>query len=425
MIARKPLSRVLFSASLYLFVFLSIDREASLFGFDMRYVLIALMVPALFFSLCDVGRYQNSKVEAVDKLFFAYYALISISLLALIETDLPIDMAVLGNVTILHGTNLLMLILIVLNRKTISMDSIANAVCISGLVLGVSQIVVYLGFDLSVFLQSAEVRTMAVDRGAGEHLNLFGQHFRVSGFAEDPNYACFFNVLCAAMALYIKEKRPIFSTIAFAVSVVGISLSWSRTVMLGSVVAGVIVAVAYSQPRLRKPILCILPCGVAAVSLLLPIMKISSLQTMSTRYTLWTNAYHLFLESPVVGNGLTSFRSYNSLMQQGWYVHPHSSYWETLSEFGVIAFVVLVAIFIFALRETENPMISFLVASFAIFSINFDCTYLQISIVVLVLIPGYLQGAKGGATKLEGVSSKKTRLHQGSSRAFYQKARLA
>ena len=49
MIARKPLSRVLFSASLYLFVFLSIDREASLFGFDMRYVLIALMVPALFF----------------------------------------------------------------------------------------------------------------------------------------------------------------------------------------------------------------------------------------------------------------------------------------------------------------------------------------------------------------------------------------
>ena len=130
MIARKPLSHVLFSASLYLFVFLSIDREASMFGFDMRYVLIALMVPALFFSLCDVGRYQNTKVEAVDKLFFAYYALISISLLALIETDLPIDMAVLGNVTILHGTNLLMLILIVLNRKTISMDSIANAVCI-------------------------------------------------------------------------------------------------------------------------------------------------------------------------------------------------------------------------------------------------------------------------------------------------------
>ncbi|QOS67045.1 O-antigen ligase family protein [Eggerthella guodeyinii] len=425
MISKKPLSHILFLASLYLFAFSSINREASLFGLDMRYFLIAIMIPALFFTLCDAAGWRNTRAGTVDKLFFVYYALILISSLSLTTTELPIDAGIAGNVAVLHGMNLLMLVLIVSNRKIVSFDSIASAICVSGCILGASQIAVYLGFDLGLFLQSEDVRTMAVDRGAGEHLNLFGQHFRVSGFAEDPNYACFFNVLCGAMAVCIRRKKPLLSKMALVVSVIGISLSWSRTVAFGSALAGIFVALAYSQPRLRKAALCSLPIAVAAVSLLLPILKVGSLQTMSTRYTLWTNAYHLFLESPLIGNGLTSFRTYNSMMQNGWYVHPHSSYWETLSEFGALAFIVLVAIFVFAMRETESPVISFLIAAFAVFSINFDCTYLQISIVVLALLPASSQSMAVELPKRGTSLDEKRRSHRKALRAHYPKIRLA
>ena len=391
MIATRPLRCVLFCGALYLFIFLSINREAALFDFDPRYALVGMMVIAFMFSLHDAPRKRNARIAGEEKLLIVYYALILLSSFSLVKTTLPIDYGMLGNVAILHFVNAFMFVLIILNKEAIKPSSVSKAICIAGIVLGISQILVYCGVDIGAFLQSADTRTMAVDRGAGEHINLFGQHFRVSGFAEDPNYACFFNVLCAAVALHVRRSHKMLAAVTVAMSALGIAFSWSRTVVFGSIAVAVFVAFAYSVPKIRKNILAIFPCIVALMALLLPILKLTSLQTMDTRYTLWTNAYHLFLESPVIGSGLTSFRSYNSLMQLGWYVHPHSSYWETMSEFGIIAFVVLVAIFVLAMQRTKTPFASFLVAAFALFSVNFDCTYLQMSIVVLVLVPAFAE----------------------------------
>lgn len=387
MILARPLRCVLFCGALYFFIFLSINREVSLFGFDLRYALVGMMGIALMFTLHDAPWKDGERTTGEEKLLLVYYALILLSSLSLVNTALPIDYGVLGNVAILHLANAVMLILIVLNKDAIRSSSVGKAICISGIVLGVSQLLVYSGADISAFLSSSDTRTMAVDRGAGEHLNLFGQHFRVSGFAEDPNYACFFNVLCAVAAFHTRRSHKTLAYVTVVMSAVGVSLSWSRTVVFSSIAVAAFVALAYSMPKIRKSVLALFPCFVAIVALLLPLLRFTSLQTMDTRYTLWTNAYHLFLESPVIGNGLTSFRTYNSLMQSGWYVHPHSSYWETLSEFGVVAFVVLIAIFVFAMKRTKTPFASFLVAVFVLFSVNFDCTYLQLSIVVLVLIP--------------------------------------
>lgn len=401
MIIRGPLRRVLFCGALYFFIFLSINREASLFGIDLRYVLVGMMCITLLLTPHDVPWKNGVKITNEEKLLLLYYLLILLSSLSLTKSTLPINHSVLGNMAILHLANAFMVILIVINKGAIRSSSVGKTICIAGIVLGISQILIYFNVDISAFLQSSEIRTMAVDRGAGEHLNLFGQHFRVSGFAEDPNYACFFNVLCAATALPTIRGHKVLSIATVAISAIGIALSWSRTVVFGSIAAAAFVVLAYSVPRIRKNALAFFPLIVAMVALLLPTLRFTSLQTMDTRYTLWTNAYHLFLKSPIIGNGLTSFRSYNSLMQRGWYVHPHSSYWETMSEFGVVAFIVLVAIFILAMKRTKNLLESFLVATFVLFSVNFDCTYLQLSIVILVLVPALAEA--GSTSEQSGV----------------------
>lgn len=401
----SPLRVSLFSLTLYLFIFISINREASLFGLDLRYLLVFLMIITMMFSLHDAPRRKAIPAADAEKLLLVYYALIAVSSVSLLHTSLSIDTKILANVAILHLANACMLILVILNKDLVKPRPIGVAICISGIVLGLSQVFVYSGLDISILLQSSDIRTMAVDRGSGEHLNLFGQHFRVSGFAEDPNYACFFNMFCLVMAMNTRKQHKGLSYLAVVFSLAGIALSWSRTVVFGSLIVASLIWVSYALPRLKRNLLQFFPYVVAVVVLLLPILRLSSFRTMGTRYTLWTNAYHLFLNSPFFGNGLTSFRTYNALQQSGWYVHPHSSYWETLAEFGVFAFVVLVVVFSLAMMRTKKPFASFLVAAFVVFSINFDCTYLQLSILILVIIPAADSSSYGTTSVLEDLRS--------------------
>lgn len=401
----SPLRVSLFSLTLYLFIFISINREASLFGLDFRYLLVFLMIITMMFTLHDAPRRKAVPAADAEKLLLVYYAFIALSSVSFLHTNLPIDAKMFANVAILHLTNACMLILVILNKDLVESGPIGVAICVSGIVLGLSQVLVYSGLDISFLLQSSEIRTMSVDRGSGEQLNLFGQHFRVSGFAEDANYACFFNMFCLVMAMYTRKQHEGISYLAAALSLAGIAFSWSRTVVYGSLMVAFFIWVAYSLPKIKRNLLQFFPYVVSVVVLLLPILRLSSFRTMGTRYTLWTNAYHLFLNSPFFGNGLTSFRTYNALLHSGWYVHPHSSYWETLAEFGIFAFVVLVVVFSLAMMRTKKPFASFLVAAFVVFSVNFDCTYLQLSILILVIIPAADASGYGSTSVLEDLRS--------------------
>lgn len=378
----------LFLAFATLYIFIAVNREISLFGVELRYLLMGLGSVCLIFSLRDLAHIRSRHLSALEKCLFAYFALIALSSFMLPISPLEIDWTGVINLAVVHALNLLAVVLAVIHRDLLRLRWVAKVICVSGLVLGMSQAAVYAGIDVSLFLQDGNVRVIAADKGQHEHINLFGQLFRVSGFAEDPNYACLFNMIAIAMALLLVREDRLLASAAIAFSLFGIAVAWSRTVVFGSLLVAGLIWIAFRLARSKLSLLTAFPLLVAVVALLLPFLHIEVLQTMTTRYTLWLNAADLFVQSPLLGNGLTAFRSYNALEQNGWYVHPHSSLWETLAEFGAVAFVLLIAIYILALREAQgHAVVAFCIAMTVLFSVNFDATYLQIWIVVFAFLP--------------------------------------
>lgn len=358
----------------------------------MRFLVVAIGVASLLFTVHDVFRSKRIVCSGLEWSFLLYYLCVLASFLAILWNGDALELSDYPGLAMVHLLNALAVVLIILNREFLSLRSVATILCVSGIVLAASQIAVYGGVDIGALLKSDEVRVMAEDKGQGEHLNAFGQLFRVSGFAEDPNYACLFNIIAIAMALLIRKEKPALSCVTVGLSLLGVAFAWSRTVVLGSLGIALMVVVAQ---RWRSPqrIYAAFLGALIPVALALPFLKIDVLQTITTRYRLWENAFDLFCQSPLLGNGLTSFRFYNSLVQNGWSVHPHSSLWETLAEFGAIAFVVLIALFALSLgKASKNPFAAFCVALTVLFSINFDCTYLQITVVALLALPLSAEG---------------------------------
>ena len=369
------------------FLFLSFNREMAPFHIDLRFALVAVGVVCLLFSVHALFRSKRLSLSGLERTYLAYFACVLMSFTAIVWNNQQLELPDYPGLAVVHLLNALAVVLVILNKDLLSFKKTAVVLCASGIILAASQVAVYFDVDLSAFLKSDEVRVMAQDKGQGEHLNFFGQLFRISGFAEDPNYACLFNILAIAMALAIRRDRPRLASITVILSAVGVMLSWSRTVVFGSVGIALVVALARylkAEKALYSGFLAVLiPAAIA-----LPFLRIDVLQTITTRYRLWENAFDLFCQSPLFGNGLTSFRYYNASVQNGWVVHPHSSLWETLSEFGAIAFAVLLLLYLLSLYATVgSPFAGFSVMLLILFSIKFDCTYLQIMPGVLLVLP--------------------------------------
>ncbi len=382
-----------FLAFFGMFIFISLNREMGIGGIEFRYLDFALGMICLLFTIHDILRTRLNKgarthLDHIILFYMTYYFLIVLAIFNAIFHPSAIDLSSFSGVAILHLFNLLALVLVVLNREYLRSGSLIGCVCFSGGVLALSQIAVYFGMDLSALLSDPSTRVMAVDLGQGEHVNLFGQYYRVSGFAEDPNYACLFNMFTIAAAVLLYKRKKTTSIIVIALSLVGIAVAWSRTVVFGSLGCILAVFVCMALPKLKQDIARLVVMLISAAALALPFLHIDILQTVTTRYGLWLNAFDLFCESPIIGSGLTSFRAYNAMQSNGWLVHPHSSYWETISEFGILAFICLIAIYLCAARiAVHNPVALFVVLVSVLFSVNFDCTYLQFGIVVFAAIP--------------------------------------
>ncbi len=384
--------------SIALFIFLSMNREFSFFGFDLRFMLAFLFMVSI---IIDIKSFVNTRLgwNPFYTPLFLYYAAISVSCFGWIRNGLPIDSTAFFNLLVVHGLNLLFLVVIMLYSQIVTKRFVGMAILFSGLVLALSEVLVYLGFDISVFLSSPEVRVI---QEGGEHFNAFGEHFRVSGFAEDPNYACFFNLLTILFAGIMYKERKILCVAAGIMNAIAVLLSFSRTIILASVFACIILLIIKLLPKYRFILLQFIPLVILTGVVLLPYLSrylhIDILQTVLTRFELWENARDLFARSPIVGNGLTAFRSYNAVVNYGWYVHCHNTFWSALSESGVLAFLPLCAAYLVAIKKSANHFkLLILEFAFLLFSINFDATYLQVLPIVLVLIPVTYISSKSNA----------------------------
>lgn len=383
----------LFRFITFLFVFTSINREFSPLHIDLRFFIFPLIIFALLLSLTKrnmlrMVHYQVIPPKLPEMWLLLYLSVALLSNIAWLWNGLPLMKQPFYNLIIVFLLNLAMVFLILLNRCNYELDFIRKSIVCSVAFLAISQIAVYLNFPIGLFLSDESVRVL---QAGGEHYNLYGQHFRVSGFAEDPNYACFFSAL-GLVALFSNDPKFTLSKISLAaVFLFSISLSWSRTIIIGS--AAIIILMIISQLlsiRVQSvgKALCFAIMSVALIApFVATILDLDFLQTILTRFELWGRASSLFKSAPLIGSGLSSFRSFNMTEVSGWYVHCHSTFWSALAESGLIGFICFLGSLCSVFEQDENLFSVLAAAVFCLFCFNFDATYLQVTVVVLAIIP--------------------------------------
>lgn len=383
----------LFKLVTFLFVFTSINREFAPLHIDLRLVMFPLAMCALFLSLTKRNLLRAANCQVVPpklpEVWLLLYLLVALlSNIAWLWNGLPLIKQSFYNLLIVFALNIAMVLLIMLNRANYGLDFIRNSIVISVAFLAVSQFMVYLNIPIGIFLSDESVRVL---QAGGEHYNLYGQHFRVSGFAEDPNYACFFAALGLISLFSTHVKFTVAKLSLSAVFMFAITLSWSRTIVFGS--AAITLVLIISQLLSLKSqsagkVLCI---SITSFALMAPFvasfLDLDFLQTVLTRFELWERASLLFAKSPIIGNGLSSFRSFNMSEVSGWYVHCHSTFWSVLAESGLLGLICFLGSLYSVFNQDGNSFSRLSATVFCLFCLNFDATYLQITYLILAVIP--------------------------------------
>lgn len=378
------LSLFLFNLFQFVFVLTTFNRELLFFGVDFRYIGLALEIMLIILGLIE--RNLVIKVGKLEKRFLLFYLLMLFSNISWKFNGLSPLSELIFNLAILNIYNFLVFTVFWLYREYIDEVSVAKMILFSGFVLWVSMVWVYSGNTFPEFISSA-TRTMSLDTGSGEHHNLFGQGIRVAGFAEDANYATLFCVLSIATTLYF-VKNVYFRIVLSFVYAFGAAIAFSRTIILGTIAAILIVNIRKFIPKTDLIVYSGFVYGSFFVSVVIPFIGLQNvLQTVATRFNFWRNAAHLFLNNPIIGNGLGSFRHYqSSLYNNTWYVQCHNTWWQILSEHGIFAAFIMMSILIFELTHCSSVYKRFLLILLGVFFCSFETVYLQVFILILYLI---------------------------------------
>lgn len=382
--SKKQFDVYLFYLFQFVFILTTFNREMLFLGMDFRYIGLCLEV-----LLIGMKLFKSKfvlRVGHLEKLFLWFYVLVLISGVSWEYNGLTPKPDLLFNLIVLNIYNFLAFVAFWMYKEYIEEGVVAKAVLISALVLCGSMFWVYSGNTLPELISSAQ-RTMSVDTGLGEHHNLFGQGIRVAGFAEDANYATLFCMISIATAVYFVKKKS-YKLILCSIYAFGVALAFSRTILLGTAIAVIVVNIRKFIPKTDKVVYSGFIYGTLMGSIILPFMDFNNiLQTVSTRFSFWKNAAQLFLRNPLLGNGIGSFRHYqSSLYNNTWYVQCHNTWWQVLSEHGIITAIALAQLLIYLLTHTTSTYKRFLLVLMGIFFCSFEVVYLQIFILVLYVI---------------------------------------
>ena len=107
--------------------------------------------------------------------------------------------------------------------------------------------------------------------------------------------------------------------------------------------------------------------------------------TLTTRFAMWEGAQELFIKSPLIGSGITSFRTFFEISHSNWYVQCHSTFWQVLSETGLIGLFFYSNTLINALDKKEKLTSYFLVIVFIIWSMTYETIALPLSTFALYI----------------------------------------
>lgn len=380
----------LFNIFLALFAFTTFNREFRVFGFDLRYAAVCIGVALLIAKAYQFHRHKGRNSDYLltpsftNKDLALFYLVLFVSNIGWLWNGLPMGDQFM-QLVILNVSNAIYVLVFSLCWDLLDVKRAYRYSLISLGMLAISMLWVYGGNALPEFFHDNTIRVDHV----GESGNLFGQSVRVAGFAEDANYACVFSAIGFMLAISYYPKGSLKKYLVAAAFAFCFAISFSRTIAVGLIVACLAGIAHMVLRRSWSTISWVMTIGIILFSLygLSHIDMLKNSISMATRFMLWENAEDVFLQSPLIGGGLSSVRSANVFYGGMWYVQCHSTFWQVLAEHGLIGIIALVIVFArrFSLCKTWAHV--FVLAIFAMLCATSEFEYQQFFVYVLALYP--------------------------------------
>lgn len=348
---------------------------------DLRFFIIGLSILLLinkfiFFIKNRKAILNLSKFKLFT--FFTFVLLIIFSNAMWLSNDLNINTEIFTKLSILYLYNLTVILILILYKNEYDYKKLLNFIVFSGLFLFLSMLLSFYMIDIYFFISGEEekARAFSIDE---EGLSPFG--IRVGGYAEDANYGTLSMIFLYYSVKAISNNKPLIIFIGL-VSFIGILLSFSKTIIISLVIFYIFY---YAKKMKLLPLL--IPLILIGMIFLVNIafQYLTLLQTMSTRFVMWEQAFKLFLKSPFIGNGISSVRS-NFFDSGFWYVQPHNNYMAIVADHGIIVLLIYI---IFVISKYKNSEINYkaILTVFIFESITSDLWPFPYPVYVLFLMP--------------------------------------
>lgn len=375
----------------FLFVFTMFNKEFVLFGLDLRFIQLPLGAIILFVNFfLPQHKPTAKKNDSIGKALIAFYLFAFFSNIAWLWNGLEPQFNKLINEIILLSNTLISLLVFYYNRGSLNSRLLNTSTIISCCVLSMSIFLVHQGFSLKQISGSPDVDYIYKSSTGISHINAFGENFRCAGYASDPNYATILlliGIICTAFS----KKSKLFKIPLLFLFTIAIGLSFSKTIILSIIPCALYVwwchhAKVSTITKLRINRIFII-CIVVLI-FLIPFATsiISSFPvTLGTRFSMWKVASEVFSANPIIGGGITSFRSAYAVNH--WYVQAHSTYWQILSEMGLVGIILYYRAVLKSLNcTTKSSSTYFLTLIFAIWIITCETIALPFGIYIYYLL---------------------------------------
>lgn len=388
----ENISNLLLKIYIFIFILTMFNRELIPLGIDIRYVQVILSLIIIGYEVYKTIVIKNTELKFKKLILYilTFYLYIVLVNIRWFFNGLKINFTDFINMIILSISNLLTIIVFYLNRKKIDKKYVVRCIMISGIILIISMILVWCGSSLNSIMGGDYQGYYA----GGDNTNFIGQEIRVAGYAQDPNYASFFMIIIGATAFIFVNNRKIKITMIL-LSLIGLILSASKTITIAAILTVLILLIFKNICRYSEKISNILLNLMVILMSVLPylIIKIMvifnysfSMDTMSTRMSMWVKAIELFDKNPIFGNGITSFRSLYESLPYGWYVHSHSTIFQLFSETGIVGVGLFILIIITILKKS-NIYVRYLTIVFLFFCLTTELLHLTVFSYILGVLP--------------------------------------
>ena len=370
----------LFNIYFYLFFFIMINREFVPFGIELRIIEFLIGFILMFFFIIDKNK--NIKFFKRDFFLIGFFVVSIFSNVMWHFNGLKINNDAFKVIFVSCLFNFLSYLVFKCYENNIELKKFYKAMMVSTIVLFISIMLVYFKIDIMTYLMS-KCKGYVLDLSP----NFLGGTYRYGGYAEDPNYASLFFIFAIATHIYFckKEKKKINILFLLMFSL-GFLLSASKTILVAILPSLIITFLAKLKvikfiKKFWVPFIIFMP-----IFFIISDLKLfQNIITLTQRFSMWKYAIELFKHSPIIGNGLTAFRSYAAEIGW-WYVQCHSTIFQMLSETGIISLTLFGLILSNSLKS-EDKYLNFMTLLFSVFMITTETAYHIYFIFILGVLP--------------------------------------